>query len=144
MRRWERRQVGELPPDADVRWLHTSELEVPFGYWKAALNERRDVFLGYSSLSQNAAEAIKRSGGPGRRHLRLAARQDDYQADRTDLGRIHRRDLRPGRHARRRLAQPLGRRLVGFVEVAKESSRNNMVGAGGEGAEVATLSGFCA
>jgi hypothetical protein len=67
--------VGEFPPDADVRWLHTTEFKVPFGYWKAALNERRDVFLGYSSRSQNAAEAIKRY------LLSIGTRVLDWQTD---------------------------------------------------------------
>jgi hypothetical protein len=52
--------VGEFAPDANVEWLHTDEFRVPFLYWKNLLEERRDVFLGYSSKSQPTAEAIKR------------------------------------------------------------------------------------
>lgn len=51
--------VGEFAPDADLRWLHTPGFTVPFGYWRAALAQRRDLFLGYSSRSQAAAAAIK-------------------------------------------------------------------------------------
>ncbi len=52
--------VGEFDPDADLGWLHTDEFRVPFHYWKNLLDQRRDVFLGYSSLSETTAAAIKR------------------------------------------------------------------------------------
>jgi hypothetical protein len=52
--------VGGFAPDADVEWLHTEEFKVPFNYWSALLRERKDLFLGYSSLSKETAEAIKR------------------------------------------------------------------------------------
>ena len=52
--------VGQFAPDADVGWLHTDEFRVPFGYWRALLDERRDVFLGYCSSSAPTAAAIKR------------------------------------------------------------------------------------
>lgn len=51
--------VGEFPPDADVSWLHTDEFLVPFGYWKALLGQRRDVFLGYCGSSADTAGSIK-------------------------------------------------------------------------------------
>jgi hypothetical protein len=49
--------VGEFPRDADVRWLHTEEFLVPFGYWKALLEKRKDVFLGYCSSPAATAAA---------------------------------------------------------------------------------------
>ena len=52
--------IGEFAPDADTRWLHTDAFRVPFQYWKGMLDERRDVFLGYSSRSEEPAAAIKR------------------------------------------------------------------------------------
>jgi len=52
--------VGEFDPAADVAWLHTTEFRVPFGYWTDLLDERRDVFLGYSSKSSATAAAVKR------------------------------------------------------------------------------------
>jgi hypothetical protein len=52
--------VGLFHPSADVDWLHTEEFKVPFGYWVDSLNERCDVFLGYSSASQPTASAVKR------------------------------------------------------------------------------------
>jgi hypothetical protein len=67
--------VGEFPPDADAGWLHTEEFLVPFGYWKAQLDERRDIFLGYCSSSKDTAAAIKR-------YLQsLGARVLDWQTD---------------------------------------------------------------
>ena len=67
--------VGEFPAEADVDWLHTSEFLVPFGYWKAQLEERRDVFLGYCSSSAATAAEIKRY------LLSLGARVLDWQTD---------------------------------------------------------------
>ena len=52
--------VGQFPGNADLGWLHCEEFRVPFGYWKALLDERRDVFLGYCSSSSHTAEMIKR------------------------------------------------------------------------------------
>lgn len=52
--------VGEFDSDVDVNWLHTDEFRVPFFYWKSLLEERRDVFLGYSGKSEATAAAIKR------------------------------------------------------------------------------------
>jgi hypothetical protein len=52
--------IGQFPEDADLNWLHCDEFRVPFGYWKALLDERRDVFLGYCSSSSHTAEMIKR------------------------------------------------------------------------------------
>jgi hypothetical protein len=67
--------VGEFDPDADLGWLHTDEFRVPFHYWKNLLHERRDVFLGYSSLSETTAAAIKRF------LLSLGASVLDWQTD---------------------------------------------------------------
>jgi hypothetical protein len=52
--------VGEFQPTDDEKWLRTNEFRVPFRYWKEALAERRDVFLGYSSRSKKAAATLKR------------------------------------------------------------------------------------
>jgi len=51
--------VGLVPPDADVGWLHQAEFTVPFTYWRRLLEERHDVFLGYSSASADTAAAVK-------------------------------------------------------------------------------------
>src|SRR5262245_25319148 len=67
--------VGEFDPDADVNWLHTDEFRVPFLYWKNLLDERRDVFLGYSSKSQATAANVKRF------LLSLGAKVLDWQTD---------------------------------------------------------------
>jgi hypothetical protein len=52
--------VGQFGPDANLQWLHTDEFRVPFGYWKVALSEWRDVFFGYSGASARIAAEIKR------------------------------------------------------------------------------------
>lgn len=51
--------LGQFPPGADVSWLHTDEFRVPFGYWKAQLESRRDLFLGYCGHSIDTAKAVK-------------------------------------------------------------------------------------
>jgi hypothetical protein len=67
--------VGEFEANSDVGWLHTEEFRVPFGYWLALLNQRQDVFLGYSSKSEVTAAAIKRY------LLSLSAKVLDWQTD---------------------------------------------------------------
>jgi len=67
--------VGEFDSNADLSWLHTDEFRVPFNYWKDLLDERRDVFLGYSSKSETTAAAIKRF------LLSLGAKVLDWQTD---------------------------------------------------------------
>ena len=67
--------VGLVPPDADVDWLHKDEFHVPFTYWVRLLEERRDVFLGYSSASEATAAAVKRY------LLSLGAKVLDWQTD---------------------------------------------------------------
>ena len=51
--------LGRFPPDADGSWLLTDDFLVPFGYWKAQMDERRDLFLGYCSRSAETAGTIK-------------------------------------------------------------------------------------
>jgi hypothetical protein len=67
--------VGEFSADSDLTWLHTDEFRVPFLYWKNLLDERRDVFLGYSSKSETTAAAIKRF------LLSIGAKVLDWQTD---------------------------------------------------------------
>jgi predicted nucleotide-binding protein with TIR-like domain len=67
--------VGEFEAESDVAWLHTDKFRVPFDYWVTLLNERRDVFLGYSSASENTAADIKRY------LLSLGAQVLDWQTD---------------------------------------------------------------
>lgn len=52
--------VGEFDPDVNLDWLHSDEFRIPFQYWKNFLDERRDLFLGYSSSSEATAAAVKR------------------------------------------------------------------------------------
>jgi hypothetical protein len=51
--------VGEIPAMADPSWLKTKQFRVPFGYWRAQLGARRDVFLGYCSSSRETAASLK-------------------------------------------------------------------------------------
>lgn len=74
--------AGEFAEDADTRWLHTDEFKVPFNYWKRSLDERGDVFLGYSSASQATAAAIKRY------LLSIGVKVLDWQADFSPGARI--------------------------------------------------------
>ena len=67
--------VGEFEAESDVQWLHTDAFQVPFNYWLTLLNERRDVFLGYSSASSSTAEAVKRY------LLSLGVKVLDWQTD---------------------------------------------------------------
>jgi predicted nucleotide-binding protein len=67
--------LGTFAHDAEVEWLHTDEFRVPFNYWRTLLNERRDVFFGYSSACDTTAQAIKRY------LLSLGARVLDWQTD---------------------------------------------------------------
>jgi Predicted nucleotide-binding protein containing TIR-like domain len=79
--------IGQFPHDADVGWLHCDEFRVPFGDWRAQLDERRDVFLGYCSKSSPTAQEIKLYV------TSLGARVLDWQADfipgRTIIDQIH-------------------------------------------------------
>jgi hypothetical protein len=67
--------LGEFDANADVNWLHTDEFKVPFFYWKNLLDERRDIFFGYSGKSASTAEAIKRF------LQSIGARVLDWQSD---------------------------------------------------------------
>ena len=67
--------VGEFDASDDVAWLHTDYFRVPFNYWKEFLDQRRDLFLGYSSKSETTAAAIKQY------LLSLGARVLDWQTD---------------------------------------------------------------
>jgi hypothetical protein len=84
--------VGEFDGDSDVTWLHSERFRVPFGYWTTVLNERRDVFLGYSSASESVAQEIKRF------LMSLGAKVLDWQTDfipgRTILDQIEQAAVR--------------------------------------------------
>jgi hypothetical protein len=67
--------VSEFEAESDIDWLHTDGFRVPFDYALTLINERRDVFLGYSSASETTAVAIKRY------LLSLAAKVLDWQTD---------------------------------------------------------------
>ena len=78
--------IGDFPPTAAPAWLRSKDFRVPFGYWRTALNERRDVFFGYSSGSTGAAKAIKRF--LTRRGVRVLDWQTDFIPGRTILDQI--------------------------------------------------------
>jgi hypothetical protein len=78
--------VGDFPPDADASWLRSNDFRVPFRYWRASLNERRDIFFGYSSGSTATAKAIKRF--LMRRGVKVLDWQTDFIPGRTILDQI--------------------------------------------------------
>ena len=78
--------VGEIPPESTRDWLKTPEFRVPFGYWRAQLYARRDVFLGYCSSSRATAASLKsflQSGG-----ATVLDWQTDFIAGRSILAQI--------------------------------------------------------
>jgi Predicted nucleotide-binding protein containing TIR-like domain len=105
--------VGEFDPDVNLGWLHTDEFRVPFGYWKALLDERRDIFLGYCSSSGATAAAIKRF------LLSLGARVLDWQTD-----------FIPGRTILDQIEQAAARTLGGIFLFTKDDDLANQ-GQGG-------------
>jgi hypothetical protein len=95
--------VGEFADDADVAWLHTNEFRVPFNYWRNLLDERRDVFLGYSSTSTAVALAVKTH------ILALGARVLDWQTD-----------FIPGRTILEQIEQAAARSIGGIFLFTKD------------------------
>jgi hypothetical protein len=78
--------VGEIPPESSRDWLKSPEFRVPFGYWRAQLYARRDVFLGYCSTSRATAASLKsflQSGG-----ATVLDWQTDFIAGRSILAQI--------------------------------------------------------
>jgi hypothetical protein len=53
-------QICEVPQDADESWLSSSYFEQCFSPWRAALDARFDLFLGYSSQAQGTAKNLRR------------------------------------------------------------------------------------
>jgi hypothetical protein len=51
--------IGTFPPGADKTWLDSQEFDVTFRYWREALEQRRDVFLGYSGASTQLATQLR-------------------------------------------------------------------------------------
>ncbi|WP_296703806.1 TIR domain-containing protein [Algoriphagus sp.] len=47
-----------IPSGADPNWLEQDAFNQRFGFWADQLNERSDLFLGYSSKARNTALAI--------------------------------------------------------------------------------------
>jgi hypothetical protein len=52
--------VTEMPSKVDASWLAKKEFIAPFGVWRRQLENRRDVFLGYSGASKAIAKNIER------------------------------------------------------------------------------------
>jgi predicted nucleotide-binding protein len=53
-------EITVLPTDAAPDWLKSESFRNPFANWVNQLENRRDVFLGYSSASSGIAANIKR------------------------------------------------------------------------------------
>lgn len=58
-----RGHVAQMPSNADLTWLddQSTSFAAAFGYWKKALGQRRDLFLGYCSKSTTVAAEVKHS-----------------------------------------------------------------------------------
>ncbi len=95
--------IGRFPEDADLGWLYSDEFRVPFGYWKALLDDRRDVFLGYCSSSSDTAKMIKRC------ITSLGARVLDWQTD-----------FIPGRTIIDQIEQAASRSIAGIFLFTKD------------------------
>lgn len=78
--------IADFDADADLSWLHSTQFTVPFEYWKAQLDERRDVFLGYCGTSSRTAAAIKRYAMS--RGTRVLDWRTDFIPGRTILAQI--------------------------------------------------------
>jgi hypothetical protein len=90
--------VREFEAESDIDWLHTDGFRVPFDYALTLINERRDVFLGYSSASETTAVAIKRY------LLSLGAKVLDWQTDFIPSRTILDHSIRSNRRRLARLA----------------------------------------
>lgn len=51
--------VGVFPEGVGRSWLDTPDFERAFGYWHTKLEQRRDVFLGYSGAATSTATEIR-------------------------------------------------------------------------------------
>ncbi|HET7539563.1 MAG TPA: nucleotide-binding protein [Polyangiaceae bacterium] len=103
--------VGEFGPDAGVEWLHTDPFLVPFEYWKRELAARADLFLGYSSASQQTARAVKE-------YLQtLGVRVLDWQTD-----------FIPGRTILEQIEQAAARSIGGVFLFTKDDDLANADG----------------
>lgn len=49
-----------MPADAPVSWLKTPRFQGPFQIWRRQLENRRDLFLGYSGGSRKTAERVRK------------------------------------------------------------------------------------
>lgn len=52
--------VADIPSEVNASWLADKKFNTPFRVWKRQLENRRDVFLGYSGASKAIAKNIKR------------------------------------------------------------------------------------
>lgn len=78
--------VVSIPSHADARWLKTRSFADAFSSWRSELEQRRDVFLGYSSRAKRPAAGVKSY----LRHLGLSVLdwQEDFAPAGTILERI--------------------------------------------------------
>lgn len=52
--------IGEFPARANRAWLKTRQWQTAFDHWRAAMEKRRDIFLGYCGASTSTALEVKR------------------------------------------------------------------------------------
>jgi predicted nucleotide-binding protein with TIR-like domain len=96
--------VGVIPREASPSWLDTDAFQVPFGYWRGRLEQRRDLFLGYSGASSAVATRL-------RKFL-----ENEIQATVLDW----KRDFKPGRSILQEIEEARSRCSAGIFLFTKD------------------------
>lgn len=104
--------IGIFPEGADKSWLNTKEFEVCFAHWRAQLEHRRDVFLGYCSASSSIAHDLRSF-----LEQEIGATVLDWQ-----------RDFKPGRSILEEIEEARGRCAAGIFLFTKDDELRDTSG----------------
>ncbi len=104
--------IGVFPEGADRSWLDTKEFDVCFGHWRAQLENRRDVFLGYCGASSSTAEQLRKFLGQD-----IGATVLDWQ-----------RDFKPGRSILDQIEEARARCAAGIFFFTKDDDLHGASG----------------
>jgi hypothetical protein len=105
--------IGVFPEGADRSWLSTKEFEVCFTHWRARLDARRDVFLGYCGASSSTAQELRRF-----LEQDIGASVLDWQ-----------RDFKPGRSILEEIEEARARCATGIFLFTKDDEFRDATGA---------------
>jgi hypothetical protein len=105
--------IGVFPEGADRSWLNTKEFEVCFAHWRAQLENRRDVFLGYCGASSGTARNLRRF-----LEQEIGATVLDWQ-----------RDFRPGRSILEEIEEARARCAAGIFLFTQDDEIRDVSGA---------------